>query len=75
MAQVLQFRRRLNPEVKWQRWVTPTTKQSPGCMVVNPDVIREVVAKRIVRMARASEPDPHRLRDAASSGLRSPRAA
>ena len=38
-------------------------------------VIREVVAKRIVRMARASETDPHRLRDAALSGVRSPRAA
>ena len=78
MAQVLKFRRRLNvfaPEVTaamGNAYEEAISRLHGGESEL---VIREVVAKRIVKMARTGETDPHRLCDTALFVVGGPRAA
>jgi hypothetical protein len=78
MADILQFRPRLNV-------FAPELTRAMGnaydkAIATLPDtesewVVRELVAKRIIRLARRGELDPEHLCSSALSGFRKPRTA
>jgi hypothetical protein len=78
MADILQFRPRLNvfaPEL-----TTAMGNAYDKAIATLPDtesewVVRELVAKRIIRLARRGELDPEHLCSSALSGFRKPRTA
>jgi hypothetical protein len=77
MADILQFKPRLNvfaPEL------TSAMADAYKAIALLPDseaelAVRELVAKRIVRLARRGERDPEHLCSSALSGFREPRTA
>jgi hypothetical protein len=78
MADILQFRPRLNvfaPELTssmgdaYDKAIASLSNNDPDLAV------RELVAKRIVRLARRGERDPAHLCNSALSGFRKPRTA
>jgi hypothetical protein len=78
MAEILQFRPRLTvfaPELTavmgdaYEKVIAALPTSDSGLMV------RELVAKRIIRLARRGECDPEHLYSSALSGFRKPRSA
>ena len=78
MAEILQFRPRLTafaPELTsamgaaYDKAIAALANSDSGLMV------RELVAKRIIRLARRGECDPEHLYSSALSGFRKPRTA
>jgi hypothetical protein len=78
MADILQFRLRLNVFAPELTTAMGDAYDKAIATLPNTDtdlMVRELVAKRIVRLARRGERDPEHLCSSALSGFRKPRTA